>query len=85
MSFESFSQQIPSLLWEEKYYDKAVQRFSDFIEAWRVAYKKETGIIDREIADTNLSRKLYITYILSVRPGTIMKYQKVYEDLARDK
>jgi hypothetical protein len=85
MSFESFSSQALSLMWEEKYYDKAVKYFSDFITAWRVAYSKETGIIDRELADANLSRKLYVAYILSVRPGKIGKYQKVYEDLARDK
>jgi hypothetical protein len=85
LSFESFTKQAPSLLWDEKYYDKAVKYFSDFIKVWCVAYEKETGIINREIADGNLLRKLYIAYMLSVRPGTINKYQKVYEDLARDR
>jgi hypothetical protein len=46
MSFETFCDQAPSLMWEEKYYSKGVQCFSDFIEAWHVAYVKRTGIID---------------------------------------
>jgi hypothetical protein len=86
VTFESFCEQLPSLLFEEKYYDSAETYFRAFLAAWCVVYHSKTGIMDRQLVDGDLSRKLYATYLLSIHPnGKVKKYTKVYEHLARDR
>jgi hypothetical protein len=86
VTFELFCDQLPSLLFEEKYYDSAEMYFRAFLEAWSAVYHPKTGVIDRQLVDGCLSRKLYGAYLLSIEPdGKVKKYTKVYEHLARDR
>jgi hypothetical protein len=86
VTFKSFGDQLPSLLFEEKYYDIAETYFRAFLAAWCVVYHPKTGIMDRQLVDADLSRKLYAAYLLSIKPdGKVKIYTKVYEDLARDR
>ena len=86
VTFGLFSEQLPALLFEEKYYDSGEMYFRAFLAAWCVVYHPKTGIMDRQLVNGELARKLYATYLLSIRPdGKGKKYTKVYEHLARDR
>ena len=84
LTFELFSEQLPSLLFEEKFYDLAEKYFHKFLAAWCVVYNSRTGITDRQLVNGSLKRDLYATYFISL-DGKAKKYVGVYEDLARDR